>query len=104
MNTQLVDKVARPQEDTCGPCHPDAACIHGCKSGVVMEVRGDVSQYKNPEVVFRIKQKAGCSMARAEQLFEEMKQFLVSSSNGQHHSPSKKVDLAWHEFIRLVRK
>jgi len=67
-------------------------------------VNGDVSQYKNPEVVLRIREKLRCSTKRAEDLFEEMKQYLGSTqSRSGHKSPSKPVDLAWHEFILFTR-
>ena len=90
------------QADTCGPCHEDAACTHGCRGSVTatMPVRDDLSEYTNPEVVLRIEEKVGCSRKQAEDLFEEMKQYLFSTqARSGHKSPSKTVDTAWHEFI-----
>jgi hypothetical protein len=69
-----------------------------------MAIKGDVSAYKNPEVVLRIKHRARCSGKRANKLFEEMKQYLASTqTTSGHRSPSKAVDLAWHEFILFTR-
>ena len=92
--------------DTCGPCHDDAACTHGCKGSVthMMPARGDVTEYKNPEVILRIEDHLGCSKHQAETLFEEMKQYLVSTrARTGSRSPSKNVDVAWHEFILFTR-
>jgi hypothetical protein len=89
--------------ETCGPCHEDAACIHGCKGSSPMKVYGDVGSYQNPELILRIMEKGNYSQAQAEELFEKTKQFLALSGNGTRKSPTKEVDLAWHEFILFTR-
>lgn len=88
-------------KETCGPCHPDADCIHSSvdvkKPGRVLK---PVVAYKNPEVVLRIAEKAECSPKAAEGLFEKMKQYLARSAvSRRRSSPSLDVDLAWHEFL-----
>ena len=103
----IIDPSTLSQADTCGPCHEDAACTHGCKGSITgtMSIKGDVSEYKNPEVVLRIKERSRCSRKRAEELFEEMKQYLASAqARSGRKSPSKSVDIAWHEFILFTHE
>ncbi len=102
MNTMAEVSVDR---DTCGPCHPDANCINSSagQKGNVVATR-DVKKYRNSEVVLRIKEKVGCSDQEAEQLFEEMKQYLSFCAESQvRTSPTKKIDIAWHEFILFTK-
>jgi hypothetical protein len=103
MGTSVIQRISA---EACGPCHPDAACINGCTPGsdrTAGPVK-DVSRYTNTEVVLRIAEKLSCSRSTAEEVFGEMKQYLARSAAGAGpSSPTRKVDIAWHEFILFTR-
>ncbi len=100
--------VAAPdQEETCGPCHPDANCYNSVddqkRPGYIL---ADVAGYSNAEVVVRIAEKLSCDEAKAQAVFGQMKQYLVAAAlapAGTSKAPSKDVDVAWHEFILFTR-
>ena len=101
MKNQGLDVLSKLDQEE---CHPDANCIHGCNSSISfgknMSLKGDVSEYKHPEVILRIAEKIQCPKERAEEIFEEMKQYLVSSLKREEpKSPGRTLDIAWHEFI-----
>jgi len=103
---EMAEKDSRHAR-ACGPCHSDAACINGCTPGSdrrAKRVLKDVTGYKNPEVILRIMDKVPCTQEHAEALFEEMKQYLSRSAvSKKRSSPTKEVDVAWHEFILFTR-
>lgn len=109
MNAGVVSAVAvatREAADVCGPCHPDANCIHsfdGKRPGYLL---ADVTGYKNPEVVHRVAEKLGCSIEEAQSVFNEMLQYLAAAAVapvGASKAPTKDVDVAWHEFVLFTR-
>jgi len=101
MNTVTPKRSGR---STCGPCHADANCIYSSGKRGAVAVRKNVRGYENPEVVLRIIEKTDCSQRAAKKLFEDMKQFLARSAVSKVQSaPSRRVDLAWHEFILFTK-
>ena len=64
-----------------------------------------VMAWQCPQVVARIARKCKLSAADSDQLFMEVKMFLLRSSTArQPLRPSKQVDAGWHEFLVFTRE
>jgi len=76
---------------------------HNGRMSTVLNSQGSLT-YKHPEVVLRIMEKASLNQSNAEALFYEMLSFLGEAAQSSEKSiPTKKVDLAWHEFILFTK-
>lgn len=63
-----------------------------------------VLEYKNPEIVARIKREHGMSQEEVEKLFEDTLMYLfLCSVVSKPIAPTKQIDKGWHEFLMYTR-
>lgn len=60
--------------------------------------------YRNSRVENRIAKDMGCSLARAESLFQDLTQFLwIASASTKACLPTPAIDEAWHVFLLFTK-
>ena len=95
-------------QPTHAPCRGQCkSCGKGCTGNCNTEVHftkpidiPTVMAYENPEMVERYALRNGCSVERAQALFEETKRFLIVAVKCDGPvTPSTELDEMWHHFI-----
>jgi hypothetical protein len=67
-------------------------------------VLDQISEYKHPEMIERLKRKHDLSHEEAKQLFEDTLLFLfLCTVTKKPVSPSPMIDIGWHEFLMYTR-